>query len=68
MGAAGNNAESKVHPLCQQQMGGGDQCLRICGMVEHLLAAVIHIDTGIPADMGSGNHFQHLAGADPQAG
>jgi hypothetical protein len=37
-------------------------------MIEHFLTAVVHVNAGIPADVGSGNDLQHLAGADPQAG
>ena len=49
-------------------MGGGDQRLCVGGVVEHFQLAVVHINAGVPPDVGPGDHFQHLAGGDPQAG
>ena len=46
MGSAGNNAESQIHPLGQQQVGCGNEGLRIGRMIEHFLAAVVHVDAG----------------------
>ena len=68
MGAAGDHPHSQVHPLGQKQMGRGDHGLFIGRVVEDLQSAVVHIDRGIPADMGPGYHLQHPAGADPKAG
>ena len=54
--------------LGHQQVGGGNQRLGIGDVVEHLQLAVVHIDAGVPPDVGTGNHFQHLAAGNPKAG
>ena len=66
--AAGDDPQRQIHPLGQQQVGGGDHGFRGGGMIEHFVFAVVHINGGVPADVGPGYHFQNLAGADPQTG
>ena len=66
--AAWYNPQGKIYPFCHQQVGGGDHGFRIGGMVEDLQFAIVHVDAGIPADSGPGDHFQHLSRGDPQAG
>ena len=68
MGAAGNDAERQVHALGQQHVGYGDQRLRRGGVVEHLLAAVVHVDAGVVFALRLGDHLDHLGGGHPQAG
>ena len=48
-------------------MGGRNDGLLRSRVVEHFQLAVVHIDGGIPADMGPGHKFQHLARGHPQA-
>ena len=68
MGAAGHDPHGQVHPLGHQQVGGGNQRLRVGGVVKHFQLAIVHVDAGIPPDVGPGDHFQHLAGGNPEAG
>lgn len=65
--STGDDPQCQVYPLGQQQVCGRDHGFLCGNMIEHLILAVIHINCGIPADMGPGYHFQNLARGNPQA-
>ena len=68
MVTVGDNPQGQIHPLGHEQVGRGNDGLFVGDVVENLQVTVVQVYGGIPADMGSGNHLQNLAGADPQAG
>ena len=68
MVAAGDDAHGQVDAFGHQQVRCGDQRFGVGSVVEHFQFAVVHINAGVPADVGPGDEFQHLPGGDPQAG
>ena len=68
MAAAGDHPQGQIHPLGQQQLGGGNQRLGVAGVVEHFQFAIVHINAGVRTDAGSCHNVQHFPAGNPETG